>query len=328
MKNEFQRHHCRSRLKAPSHAEGSRLKAEGKSLHGPSLEPPASSLQPRAFFPRASSLQPRAIRGFTLIEIMLGASIIAIITVALMGGYLGQSYLNENARNLMAAMNDATRVMEEIRNQNTAANCASHVPADRPSVRPPPLTGGLLCPPPGGAQCESWNDWLDAQLAGQGKSIRRPTSNVYEIVVVTCQEVGDQDGDGLANEYCGWRLVVGVMRGQVGRQEWYPWYQAGAATSAGSPAPGQIAGSQWGVLTNFDPIRVTVAVGWAQKRAGVGDLAFGGSGSEFTYKVTSGGKGTVTTSDQLTIGPDSGPNGVPNGVIDSPAMLTTLITCR
>ena len=49
--------------------------------------------------------------GFTLVELMLGAAVLTVVAVALLGSYFGQSFLNANARNLTAAMNDATRVM-------------------------------------------------------------------------------------------------------------------------------------------------------------------------------------------------------------------------
>ena len=79
--------------------------------------------------------------------------------------------------------------------------------------------------------------------------------------------------------------------------------------------------------TGFDPIRVTVAVGLAQKRQGGGTFPVGASSPEFTYNTTTlGGKGVVAPNggQQLLVGPDANNN----GVIESPAMLTTLVTCR
>jgi len=244
--------------------------------------------------------------GFTLIEIMLGTSIMVIVLVALLGSFFGQSTLNQNARNMMAAVNDATRIMEEIRRQN-ARNPDGSFPAGSlcatsniPSARPPSQ--------------QSWNEWLDAQvpaksLAGSG--------NIHEIAVVTCQ---DQDGGTALSDYCGWTATG--QGAQVGPAEWYPWYGGGLAMTNGHLP------FQWGP-TAFDPIRVTVAVGWAQKRAGGGTLPLGGSGSEFTYNVTGIGKGAIVQ-EQLRVGPDAPEPGFPDGdgVIESPAMLTTMVTCR
>jgi len=246
---------------------------------------------------------------------MLGTSIMVIVLVALLGSFFGQSTLNQNARNMMASMNDATRVMEEIRRQNTTSlDGSSCKQSNIPSVRPPLVNT---------TQYENWNDWFDAQ---QFKSIDMAQADrkANELIVVTCQEVGDQDGDGLANEYCGWSVVGPTIQGQVGRAEWYPWCNVptDTASSAGSPAPGRIAGSQWGVLTQFDPIRVTVAVGWSQRQP-VGNVGGMNSGPEFTFRRKLSGKGTVNP-DQLRVGPDADGD----GVIDSPAMLTTLVTCR
>ncbi|MDP3703107.1 MAG: prepilin-type N-terminal cleavage/methylation domain-containing protein, partial [Candidatus Omnitrophota bacterium] len=39
--------------------------------------------------------------GFTLIEIMLGTSIMVIVLVAMLGSFFGQSTLNQNSRNMM-----------------------------------------------------------------------------------------------------------------------------------------------------------------------------------------------------------------------------------
>ena len=105
--------------------------------------------------------------GFTLIEMMMGAAIMAIVSAALIGAYIGQSSLNLTARNVNAAMRDATRVMEEIRNQNSANNCTSNIP----SIKPP----GIYT---------SWDAWL----VGKGKSIPMNRTTPFESVAVTCQD--------------------------------------------------------------------------------------------------------------------------------------------
>jgi len=226
-----------------------------------------------------------------LIEIMLGTSIMVIVLVAMLGSFLGQSTLNQNSRNMMAAMNDATRVMEEIRRQNatsvTGSLCAqSNIPSARPPTR------------------QSWNEWFERD-AQPGKSVgaaSQPQSerDRLEVVVVTCQEVGDQDGDGTADEYCG-------KSNQTGQQEWQPWWPPGQPTGGGQSGN-----------TLFDPIRVTVAVGWSL-RPPRGTSAIGGinSGREFTYRQQGNDR-------RLYVGPDADGD----RVIESPAMVTTLVTCR
>lgn len=208
-------------------------------------------------------------RGFTLVEILLGASILSVSIVALMGAFFGQSYLNTHARFLGAAMNDATRVLELIRAQNVGTGCAL------PSARPP--TG------------ESWNAWFDANDA---KSINQPNAEANELIVVTCQnEAG--------TVYCG--------PNQIGRNEWRPWYTAAAH--------GGVA-----VANSNEPIiRVTVAVGWRQQRRNVGQ---GGAGAEFSYLTVGCGKNC--TQEAFRIGPDADAD----GIIESQAMLTTLVACR
>src|SRR3989338_4140414 len=212
-----------------------------------------------------------ATSGFTLIEIMLGTSIMVIVLTALLGSFFGQSTLNQNSRNMMAAMNDATRVMEEIRRQN-ARNLDGSFPAwslcataNIPSARPPPLTGGLRCPA-GGVQCESWNEWLDASgksLVGSGSL--EGSNDAYEIVAVTCQ---DADGGTAQSDYCGW-TASGQGR-QVGLREWYPWWSSGNPPRTNNVSFPVQGGIPTGLDPRFDPIRVTVAVGWAQKRQEIG----------------------------------------------------------
>ena len=244
-------------------AQGSGFRVRGKGV----------SPEPRTQNPE------RRTAGFTLIEMMMGASIIAVVVVALMGAFLGQSYLNAHARNLTAAMNDATRVMEEIRRQNTGASCAGGIPSARPPQTPAAYT--------------SWNLWLNAPA--QGKSIQQPNQNQFELIAVTCQEVDDQDGDGTRNEYCG----RGGATPQVGSTEW--------RTAIGP--------------TTFNPIRVTIGVGWHQRSRS--------AGGEFTYRPASTvtvGKIEIPVPATFTVAGDINPPA--NGVIDSPAMLTTLVTCR
>ena len=163
--------------------------------------------------------------GFTLVEMMLGTAVMIIVLTAMLGAFVGQSFLTRSARNLTAGMNDATRVMEEIRRLNTSPNCAG-----RPSASPP-------------GSYKTWNEWLNAD--GQGKSIMQSSDDSFEIIAVTCQsEAGGK-------QYCG--------PNQAG-QEWF-------RASQGSN-------------TSYDPIRVTVSVGWRQQRRVAGGMA---GGAEFVY---------------------------------------------
>jgi len=220
--------------------------------------------------------------GFTLIEVMMGIAVLVIVIAALLGGFVGQAMLNGHARNLTLAMNDTTRIMEQIRAQNASANCPSGVP----SATPP-------------AQSQSWDTWLNT-AAGGGKSINRLDATALEVVAVTCQ-----DGSGATPAaYCG-DQVNGGNPAQVGTGEWPNGRQAGQNTT-------------------FNPIRVTVAIGWRQRQRTIGGV---NGQQEFTFQAgatTTSGKVTTTTNDRLLVGPDQNRN----GVIDSQAMLTTLVTCR
>ena len=220
--------------------------------------------------------------GFTLIETMVGASIVGIVLVAMVGSQYSQSQLNAHARNLTAAMNDASRVLEQIRVQNLSGQPGSTCDNDPPlpSAGPP-------------APHTSWNAWLNTGAPGAPKSIREPDRDRYEVVAVTCQ---DESGGAVLADYCG---------------------------------VNQAAAGEWRVAvtdTAFDPIRVTVAVGWRQ-----GQRVYGATtgGQEFTLggaartSITSG-KLVTRTAQDFTAGPDRDGD----GVIESQAMLTTLVSCR
>ncbi len=189
--------------------------------------------------------------GFTIMELMLGAAVLLIAVAALLGAYLGRSYLNENAKNLNRSMYDARRVMETIRQQNIGCTV--------PTVAAPSGT--------------SWNAWMVSQ------SLR--TLTIPESIVVTCQNSQNPA------QYCGSGAVGHAA--QVSSAEW-------SATVA---------------TTSYDPIRVTVAVSCRQNGRVIGGST---SGPEATYKTTTGAFAPLDAN--------------ANGVIDSQAMLTTLITCR
>ena len=87
-----------------------------------------------------------------------------VAITAILGAYLGQGILNEHARDLSLAIQDANRVMEQIRQQNSA--CGAGTPSFDPT--------GFA----------DWEAWL-ASAAGGGKSL--PNAATDELVVATCQ---------------------------------------------------------------------------------------------------------------------------------------------
>ena len=192
----------------------------------------------------------RRARGLTLVEVVLGVLTLALIAAAVLGAYIGQITLNEHARNLSLAIQDVSRVIEQMRRENVGCTSPEVVPAG----------------------ATSWDAWLQAQVPG--KSI--PGVGTAERIVMTCSHQ-----NGPASGLCG-------IGNQVGSGEW---------TSTGGN-------------TTLDPLSITVAVCWRQRNRTIG---------ECTYNA---GTGVMTPVDGA-----NGPNEVV-GVIESPAMITTLVTCR
>lgn len=121
--------------------------------------------------------KPRA--GFTFVELMVSGVLLAIAITALLGAFLGQTTLNEHARNLTWAMNDANRVLERIRHLNTG--CLSS-----PSMNPGPINPD--CPPATMIDQACWNTWLaDTSAGGGGGQSIQPNPAANELVIVTCQ---------------------------------------------------------------------------------------------------------------------------------------------
>mgnify|MGYP001950879727 FL=1 len=118
--------------------------------------------------------------GFTLVELVVGAMILATAIAALLGAFVGQVTLNEHARNLAWATNDASRVMEQLRRQNS--NCATAAP----SAAAPANPGGVPDPFP------RWDAWLTSTAAagGGGKSLRPDPAN-NELVAITCRNAAN-----------------------------------------------------------------------------------------------------------------------------------------
>ena len=103
--------------------------------------------------------------GMTFVELLIGALLLAVALASLLGASLGQLTLNEHARNVMLATNDANRVFEQLRRQNSGGACAT------PSVTP---VGGFA----------SWDAWLTDTTVngGGGKSLVNPTANSLMVV--------------------------------------------------------------------------------------------------------------------------------------------------
>ena len=119
---------------------------------------------PSSLFPLPSSFHLQRSSGFTLAEIVLGAMVLEVAAAAILGAYVGQVTLNEHARNLSLAIQDANRVIERVRQANS--NCGAN-------------------PPTAAAQdaAANWDAWVNAN---GGKSIQpNPANN--ELIVVTCQ---------------------------------------------------------------------------------------------------------------------------------------------
>ena len=194
----------------------------------------------------------RASRGYTLVEVMIAGAVVAIAITALLGAYLGQIILNEHARNLTWAVNDANRVMERLHQLNTG--CAT------PSAVSPIGT--------------TWNAWLadTGATGGGGKSVQ-PAPDTNELIVVTCQ---DRDGGTASSDYC--------ASNQTGTGEWHQ-----------KPAG----------PTSDNPISVTVTVCWRHRNRTIGECTWNAGTSTLTPSDTDG-----------------------DGVIESPASLATLMTCR
>ena len=61
--------------------------------------------------------------GLTLVELMIAIAFLVIALTGLLSAFLSLSALNEYSRNVTWAVNDATRVLEQMRQQNTGGTC-------------------------------------------------------------------------------------------------------------------------------------------------------------------------------------------------------------
>ncbi len=125
--------------------------------------------------PRGFTHSAPAPAAFTMVELIIAAAILAIAISALLGSFIGQVTLNEHSRNLTWAINDATRVMEQVRVQNMSPCVGGNVPS--------------AAAPSGFA---SWDAWLAGPpspavpAGGGGKSIQ-PDPATNELLTVTCR---------------------------------------------------------------------------------------------------------------------------------------------
>ena len=109
--------------------------------------------------------------GFTLLEIIITAAILLLSLLPVMVATIQQITLSEHARNLSWAASDASRVLEQIRDENSSPACVS------PAAAPP---GGFA----------NWDAWLaNAATGGGGKSLQPDPAN-NELLVVTPGAVG------------------------------------------------------------------------------------------------------------------------------------------
>lgn len=121
--------------------------------------PPGRGLQALRVCPGGST------DGLTFVELLVASMILVVVIVLSLEVFLRQSLLSEHAQNLTWAMNDAHRVMEQLRQQNSGGACTL------PVVTPP---GGFA----------SWDLWLaDAVTGGGGKSVQ--SALVSELTVVS-----------------------------------------------------------------------------------------------------------------------------------------------
>ena len=106
-------------------------------------------------------------RGFTLIECLLSLVVVLLGMLAVLNTHVSQTALSEHARNTSLGLQDVTRVIERVRQQNGGVGCAT------PSVAAP-------------AGFASWDAWLNdtGATGGGGKSIQ-PNPTTQELVAVT-----------------------------------------------------------------------------------------------------------------------------------------------
>ena len=84
-----------------------------------------------------------------MLELMIGAAVLIVALVGLIAAYTGCFSLNESARNLTIAINDAQCVIEEIRDRNLISNITQE-----------DWTNWAQTDPPDGGGCNALGDEL------------------------------------------------------------------------------------------------------------------------------------------------------------------------
>ena len=77
-------------------------------------------------------------KGFTLIELMFGISILLIAIIASLSAFINCMFLNESSRNLTTAVHDAEYVLEQIRAQEGPNDISSYI-SSYPSAQFPQI---------------------------------------------------------------------------------------------------------------------------------------------------------------------------------------------
>lgn len=119
-----------------------------------------------------AKISPRAAgrhAAFTLLELLMAALLLVIVSFAMLREFTARNVLNEHGRALSWATIDADRVMEELRRQNVGCGV--------PSTAPPPNLPG--------PNFASWDAWLaDASANGGGGKSLQTMGGMGEVVQV------------------------------------------------------------------------------------------------------------------------------------------------
>lgn len=71
-------------------------------------------------------------RGFSLIELMFGVSILLVTIIAALSSSINSMFLSESSRNLVTASNDAQYVLEQIKTQSFS-NISNYISSFSPT---------------------------------------------------------------------------------------------------------------------------------------------------------------------------------------------------
>jgi len=68
-------------------------------------------------------------RGFTLLELMFGVSVLLVAIIAVLSSFINCVFLSESSRNLATAANDAQYVLEQIKALDYDTRIATNFPS-------------------------------------------------------------------------------------------------------------------------------------------------------------------------------------------------------